>query len=278
MDAMDAMDAIRLRLRVFLAVLFVVLLTGTVGFMVLEGQSLVDALYFTVVTVATVGYGDIHPTTVAGKVVAMVIIAIGVGTFLGVVANATDLLLARRQEATRRERLHMVVGLFFSELGTTLLRHLCSADPDVQSLEAVSGLGQEWSDDRFREVSREFEEHRYRMDPASVDLPALRQLLTENGGLLLRLLENPNLLSHEAFTELLRAVFHLKEELLHRTGFDELPEPDIRHLAGDAGRVYPLLARQWQHHMEYLRKNYPYLFSLAVRTNPFSENSSVIIR
>ena len=92
------------------------------------------------------------------------------------------------------------------------------------------------------------------------------------------LLSSPLTLSHEAFTELLRAVFHLKEALLHRTGFVELPEADIRHLAGDAGRVYPLLARQWLQHLEYLRKNYPYLFSLAVRTNPFSENSSVVIR
>ena len=244
------MDAILFRLRVFLAVLLAVLLAGTMGFVVLEGQSLVDALYFTVVTVATVGYGDIHPATVAGKVVAMIIIVTGVGTFLGVVANATDLLLARRQEAARRERLHMVVGLFFSELGTTLLRKLCSADPDVQSLQTVSDLEQEWSDDRFREVCRELGEHRYRTDPDSVDLPALRQLLAENGGLLLRLLENPNLLSHEAFTELLRAVFHLKEELLHRTGFVELPEADIRHLAGDAGRVYPLLAGQGLQHLE----------------------------
>jgi voltage-gated potassium channel len=47
--------------------------------MILEGLSFFDAFYFTVVTVATVGYGDIIPVTVAGKVFTVIIIITGVG-------------------------------------------------------------------------------------------------------------------------------------------------------------------------------------------------------
>ena len=45
---------------------------------------------------ATVGYGDIHPVTASGKLLAILIIITGVGTFLGVIANTTELMLNRK--------------------------------------------------------------------------------------------------------------------------------------------------------------------------------------
>jgi hypothetical protein len=38
--------------------------------------------------------------------------------------------------------------------------------------------------------------------------------------------------------------------------------------------VYELLAAQWLAYMKHLRDNYPYLFSLAIRTNPFDPDAS----
>ncbi len=54
----------------FLAVagtLVAILSIGTVVYHYLEKWSWVDSFYFTVVTMATVGYGDLHPTTTAGR-------------------------------------------------------------------------------------------------------------------------------------------------------------------------------------------------------------------
>jgi hypothetical protein len=62
---------------------------------------------------------------------------------------------------------------------------------------------------------------------------------------LVRLLENPILLEHESFTELLRAVFHLTEELAAREDLGNLPDSDYKHLAGDIKRAYVLLVHQW---------------------------------
>ena len=108
------MEALRFRLRIFLIVLLVVVLIGIFGLMIIEDLSLADALYFTIVTIATVGYGDIHPATLAGKILAVVLIITGVGTFLGVVANATEIMLNRRDKKARNEKLNMVTSLFFS--------------------------------------------------------------------------------------------------------------------------------------------------------------------
>ncbi len=54
------------------------------------------------------------------------------------------------------------------------------------------------------------------------DLTDLKRFLTDHRDFFLRLLENPNLLEHERFTDLLWAVFHLMDELSHR---DTITEP-----------------------------------------------------
>jgi len=85
------------------------------------------------------------------------------------------------------------------------------------------------------------------------------------------------LLEHESFAELLRTIFHLTEELANREVIEQLPDTDCHHLAGDIKRVYGLLVYQWLDYMKYLQTNYPYLFSLAMRTNPFDRNASPVV-
>ena len=71
------MPLTRLKYAVFIVVvLFVV---SFMGFMTIENLSPLDSAYLTVTTLATVGYGDIHPMTTPGKIFAMVIILLGVG-------------------------------------------------------------------------------------------------------------------------------------------------------------------------------------------------------
>ncbi len=70
------------KLKYSLMMLSVVLLSGTIGFHVLEGWSLFDALYATVSTISTVGYGDYAPATATGRFFAMLLIVFGVGTML----------------------------------------------------------------------------------------------------------------------------------------------------------------------------------------------------
>lgn len=66
-----------------LLALFGLLLAGATLFYVrVEGWSALDALYFSVVTVATVGYGDFTPQTAWGKVFTIVYLAVGVGLFV----------------------------------------------------------------------------------------------------------------------------------------------------------------------------------------------------
>ena len=80
-----------------------------------------------------------------------------------------------------------------------------------------------------------------------------------------------------SFANLLLAVFHLTEELTQRQDLGHLTPGDREHLAGDIERAYVALIAEWLDYMQHLQKNYPYLFSLAWRINPFDPEASAVI-
>ncbi|MDH7489642.1 MAG: potassium channel family protein [Anaerolineae bacterium] len=267
-----------LRLRIYLAIFAGVLVMGTVGFALTEGLTPLDALYFTIVTVGTVGYGDIHPSTPAGKALAILVIVMGVGTFLGVIGSVAESVIQRREKEERLEKLNMVIGAFFSEVGTLLLRGFANADPNLASVREACRVAPSWGAQDFAALRRLLESHPYKVAIGNVDLPWLKGLLVGKRTFLLGLLENPMLHEHETFTSLLWAVFHLADELSHREDLSALPPSDLAHLANDMEQAYALLAVQWLAYMEHLKAAYPYLFSLAVRLNPFIPNSSPVVQ
>jgi len=91
------------------------------------------------------------------------------------------------------------------------------------------------------------------------------------------MLGNPSLLEHDRFTDLLWAVTHLDEELETRPSLIDLPDKDLEHLAGDIRRLYDNLASEWLDYVQHLKSNYPFLFSLVLRTHPFQKQQSPII-
>jgi len=65
-------------------VLLALLLSGTVFYSTVEGWGIVDSLYFSVVTLSTVGYGDLTPETTVGKLFTGFYIIVGIGLFVAV--------------------------------------------------------------------------------------------------------------------------------------------------------------------------------------------------
>jgi hypothetical protein len=187
-------------------------------------------------------------------------------------------LLANRSKQNRLEKMNIVVGVFFSEIGTWLLTYLSDNDPNLCKLSGDLVKIDQWSEEEFARVQEKFKNHNYSIDINKIDIKALSTYLSSKRGFSLRLLENPILLENESFTNLLRSVFHLTEELEHRQDLQGLPDSDYQHLASDIERAYRLLVMEWMAYMRYLNSNYPYLFSLAMRTNPFDENACVTVK
>ncbi len=186
-----------------------------------------------------------------------------------------DRLLNAREHEAIQKKLNVVVGVFFSQVGTPLLRLLsafdCRAEETRKHLKVDGG----WNEQHFAKMQIVLQSHEPEIDAGRGDLALLKVTLEEQRDFLVRLLENPNLLEHETLTELLWAVFHLVDELAHRPNMASLPAPDRKHLEIDIRRAYDLLVKEWLRHMQHLKTDYPYLFSLAVRTNPFDPDAKV---
>ncbi len=255
----------------------IIILTGSIGFMLLEDLSFFDSVYFTIVTISTVGYGDVHPTTTASKVFGIILIIFGIGTFLTIVSNTTQNFVQRGRDKLRKQRLNMIIGVFFTEVGNNLLKIFVRFDNNINTIREELSLQSDVGTQEFVLLKNKLKKHDAGIMPDSIDFDILSGYLKDKSDLLLRQLENPDLIEHEAFTELLWATVHLRDELLHRDDFDVLPESDLVHLANDVKRVYTLLTQQWLDYLYHLKVRYPYLFSLALRTNPYVENPSVIV-
>jgi len=187
-------------------------------------------------------------------------------------------LLHYREKRALLKKLNMVIGAFFSEIGTELLKALSAFDTQSSNIEKRLIITNDWSDKEFHKIRKMVHSYTYTIDARKGNIESLKESLKGKRQFLLGLLENPNLLEHESFTNLLWAVFHLTEELVQRRSLKDLPESDYQHLAGDIKRIYQLLIIDWLHYMEHLKNNYPYLFSLAIRTNPFDVNALVEVQ
>ncbi|MDU8944274.1 potassium channel family protein [Ovoidimarina sediminis] len=77
---------------------FTLIAGATIAFWLVEGWPLIDAAFFAVVTISTVGYGDLTPETTFGKIICIVYIMVGLGVFVASASAVAEALLKRRLE------------------------------------------------------------------------------------------------------------------------------------------------------------------------------------
>ena len=101
--------AAAVRLRRSILLLLGVVSFGTIGYMVIEGWSVWDSLYMTVISVTTAGYKEVHPMSRRGELFTMVVLTVGVATvlysFSFVMARVVEGDLESRWVRRRRERM-----------------------------------------------------------------------------------------------------------------------------------------------------------------------------
>lgn len=82
------------------------ILTGTVFYWRTEGWTIVQSLYFSVITLTTVGYGDFSPTTAGTQLFTVVYILIGIGVLVALLTSVAQAYIKQKAEGpSTRERL-----------------------------------------------------------------------------------------------------------------------------------------------------------------------------
>lgn len=131
-----------LTLSILLTILLVCL--GAAGYMLIEGWNVSDALYMTIITLATVGYGEIHQVSPNGRIFTMILIFLGVGYFFYVGGNIVQFLvedririiLGRRKldkQIAKLKNHYIICG--YGRIGRVLTRYLTERYLDVVIIE-----------------------------------------------------------------------------------------------------------------------------------------------
>ncbi len=188
-------------------------------------------------------------------------------------------LLSEKENNMMLEKMNMVIGSFFSEAGMGLIKDFLGFCRERPNLSKNFLITQEWSDSDFHNAIKFAKSFDPGLDSRLSDLAGLRDFLSGKRDFMVRLLEHPMLLEHEPFSDLLWAVFHLTEELEARgEGIGSLPDSDCEHITGDMNRVYCRLISEWLAYLRHLKKAYPFLYSLYVRTNPLNPDASPVVK
>ena len=198
------------------------------------------------------------------------------------VAFILDEIIEKKEKEAILEKLDMLMSTFFSEVGNDLIKQLSTANKYKASTENLKSI-KDWDEKDFDNKLAELKDASldFQADISAEDreefLENLRTLLAGKREFIINLINNPNLLEKEEFTELANAILHLDEELEHRKNLELVTDTDFGHLNGDMKRVYDKLVYEWVNYLKYLYKNYPYMIALVVRTNPFDEDADVYV-
>lgn len=151
-----------------------------------------------------------------------------------------DKLLEKREKEHLRDKLSMLIGVFFSELGTDILNTFVYADDNTEIIAKEALVTKEWNKNEFKNLEKLVNEYEYDIDIKKVDLIALEKKLNSQKDLVINLITNPMLIEHEEFSDMLMSILHLREELSSRCSH-ELEDYEIKHLAKDINVAYKYL-------------------------------------
>ena len=123
------------------AAITTLLTVGTVGYMALEGWSIMDAFYMTVITLTTIGFAEVGPLDAASKLFTIALALVGIGTFATIASRAVQTLVtnASFQERAMQRRIDKLSGHYvvagFGRLGQRIVRDLLTAGREVVVLD-----------------------------------------------------------------------------------------------------------------------------------------------
>ena len=142
-----------LRLRAGVTVLSTVLVIGTVGFVLIENMSALDAFYMTAITISTVGFGEVGGSlSSAGKLFTVGVIIFGMGSALYTAAVGVERGLDRiiggerwqRRMGRRIDNLsEHIILCGYGRVGSTAWRQLVDSDEDVVVIEVLQSTADE---------------------------------------------------------------------------------------------------------------------------------------
>ncbi|MDP4179439.1 MAG: hypothetical protein Q8900_14050, partial [Bacillota bacterium] len=195
-----------------------------------------------------------------------------------VVTIIIEQFIEKKDKESMLSKLNVIIGVFLNEMGREILKEFSTVDNNFSNLKDKLEFTQDNFNTQYKDAIKFLKKYQGNFECNSNNLSKLKDYIISKKQVLLIMMENPNLMENDSFTELMLALFHLYEELCHRDDFTKLSKSDLNHLALDVNRAYILLLNEWLHYLKHIDEKYPYLFSLEIRINPFSSENKAELK
>lgn len=183
-----------------------------------------------------------------------------------------------RDKQEKLKKINMLLGVFFSESGVELMKLFAQNDKNLNQFQEALLIKLNWTSKDYKNSIKIIKGFNFHLEFDGSSLVLIEEFLSSKRNHFLMFFDNPVLIEHETFTDLILALSHAEQELSNRNNLTDLTTRDQEHIVKDIERVYKLLFLEWLQYMNHLRKAYPFLYSFSVRTNPFDPHADVEIQ
>lgn len=138
----------------FLGLIAFIVVSGTMGYMIIEGWGFIDSLYMTIITISTVGFSEVLPLTDYGKLFTAFLIVSSFGTFAYAITTLTRYFIGgeykryikeyRVMKETKKMNDHVII-CGFGRVGMQVAQDLYEAGQDFVILEKNESVIEHWS-------------------------------------------------------------------------------------------------------------------------------------
>lgn len=174
------------------------------------------------------------------------------------------------EQRKKTKKINVIISTFFTEVGTSIM--MVMSEFNRNNIDIYNAIRtDELKKSNQNQIKKLVKAFKYDIYADPDKLNKLASLLADKKAFMLSLLENSNLLEHDSFTDMLWAVFHVGDELQSRGNLRDLSQNDIDHLSSDLLRAYSAIILEWVNYIFYLHDEYPFLYELAKKKNPFNQ-------
>lgn len=245
---------------------------ASVVFMVVENLNPLQAFYFAVVTVTTVGYGDIHPKTSFGMILCVIMILGGVGLFTGGVGLIANAIISKRDREAAEAKTNLLLELFVSTVGLGLLDRFTACNREAGRLSKKLNRFDLSSEAGLKQAKKALARTDFAIDLQKLDADEWITFLDSNSQVFLVLLSNPAVSEGLRVTSVLRRAYGLR--LVLKVFTDPAPTYASDELRSQLESMYRDLTHLWLDYMASMLKEYPASAGQLASLNPFKSRES----
>lgn len=180
-----------------------------------------------------------------------------------------DKILDKKQKLNSIEKINVVIGAFYNEVGNSLIKILSKGDKKIDAVREEININYNWSSERFQNLIELLKVHTCEIDIDKIDIRKIVKLLNHKDTLIINLMINESIKEYKGFIQLLMVLIHLRDQLQFVDNIESVDDLKYKNIKEEICKSYNILLIQWVLYIKELKEIDYYLFLKIANNCPF---------